>query len=392
MKKKIPSLTAIVGSAEFLKIPIATTGNLEVSLYFHIPFCTKKCPYCHFYVVPNREDLQKCLMEGLRKEWQSISAKLSNKKIVSIYFGGGTPALLAPRFFAEILSWIENRSVDVEITIEANPEELTLSLLEQFRRLGINRLSMGVQSLDDSSLHDLGRIHSAERAKAAILDAASAGFDNLSIDLMYDLPWQTSASWQRTLDALTDLPITHLSLYNLTIEPHTSFFKKKAQLEKVIPEPEASLQLLEMGLAAFEKIGLERYEISAFAKNGLYSRHNVGYWTGRPFLGLGPSAFSYWEGKRFRNCANLQRYRRSLLANESAIDFEEELTYPDNLHELLAVRLRLCDGASANNLPPETLTKLQDLEKKRLLLQKDARWKLTDRGMLFYDTVAEVLI
>ncbi len=331
-------------------------------------------------------------MEGLRKEWESLSDKLSGKTIVSIYFGGGTPALLSPDYFAEILSWISARAHDVEISIEANPEELSPSLLKTFRTLGMNRLSMGVQSLDNSSLHTLGRIHSAERAKLAILEAASAGFDNLSIDLMYDLPWQTEASWQRTLNALADLPISHLSLYNLTIEPHTSFFKRKEQLLKVAPKPEESLRLLEMALATFETIGLKRYEISAFAKNGLHSRHNVGYWTGRPFLGLGPSAFSYWEGKRFRNCANLQRYRRAMMANERAIDFEEQLPYPDNLHELLAIRLRLLDGASGKDLPAETLNKLRQLEDKGLLLQQNERWKLTDRGMLFYDSVAEDLI
>ncbi len=331
-------------------------------------------------------------MEGLRLEWARVSDRLINKKIVSIYFGGGTPALLAPHYFAEILSWIKNLVDDVEITIEANPEELTPALLTQFRELGINRLSLGVQSLDDSALHDLGRIHSAQRAKTAILDAAAAGFDNLSIDLMYDLPWQTRASWQRSLDALKDLPISHLSLYNLTIEPHTSFFKNREKLKKAMPQQEESLYLLKMGLEALEAIGLERYEISAFAKKGLYSRHNVGYWTGRPFLGLGPSAFSYWDGKRFRNCANLQRYRRALTDGNSAIDFEEELTYPDNIHELLAVRLRLLEGAPGENLPDETLDKLRRLETEGFLLEQNDRWKLTDRGTLFYDTVAEALI
>lgn len=332
-------------------------------------------------------------MEGLRLEWERQSSHLSGKEIASLYFGGGTPSLLFPEYLSEILSWVRPRlAPDCEITIEANPEESSLTLLEFFASLGINRLSLGIQSLDNSSLQELGRIHSAERAKIAIQDAHKAGFKNISIDLMYDLPWQTEASWGRTLKALDDLPITHLSLYNLTIEPHTSFYKRRRELEKAVPPEESSLRMLEAGVMAFENLGLKRYEISAFAKPGCESRHNSGYWTGRPFLGLGPSAFSYWEGKRFSNVSNLQRYRRSLLAGDSPVAFTEELAWPDNLHELLAVRLRLVDGAPKQELPFDTLAKLKKFEAQGLLQESPDRWKLTERGMLFYDSVAEELV
>lgn len=328
-------------------------------------------------------------MEGLRLEWQRESPKLEGKKVVSVYFGGGTPSLLSPPFLAEILKWTRPYlSPDAEITIEANPEESSQPLFEEFLRLGINRLSLGVQSLDDSSLQEIGRIHSAEKASLAIHEAHLAGFTNISIDLMYDLPRQTEASWARTLANLPKLPITHLSLYNLTIEPHTPFFKRKKELERTLPSEEASLRLLEAALAALDRLGLKRYEISAFAKDGLISRHNTGYWTGRPFLGFGPSAFSYWEGKRYSNVSNLQRYRKG----GNTVDFSEELAYPDNILERFAVHLRLVEGAPKEALPKETTLKLKTLAKEGLLEEEPDRWKLTERGRLFYDTIAAEII
>lgn len=328
-------------------------------------------------------------MEGLRKEWQLESPKVQGKEVVSLYFGGGTPSLLSLDYLSEILNWVRpHLSSDCEITIEANPEESSQQLFESFRALGINRLSIGVQSLDDSSLQEIGRIHSAERAEKAILDAHKAGFGNISIDLMYDLPGQTEGTWMRTLAKLPNLPITHLSLYNLTIEPHTSFFKRKEEIARAQPHEETSLRLLEAALKTFEAIGLKRYEISAFAKNGLISRHNTGYWTGRPFLGFGPSAFSYWEKKRYSNVSNLQRYRRGT----NRVDFIEELSDPDKILELFVIHLRMLEGAPKQELRAETLAKLKALEESGLLEEANERWRLTERGMLFYDTIAAELI
>ncbi len=352
-----------------------------ISLYFHIPFCTKKCPYCHFYVLPNRSDLRKILEEALALEWERQAPLIEGKKIASIYFGGGTPSLFGPAAISSILKRIG--AFDCEVTIEANPEESSLELFQQFRELGINRLSLGVQSLDDRSLLELERIHSAERAKKAIFDAKQAGFENISIDLMYDLPGQTIESWRYTLDQLKELPIQHLSLYNLTIEPHTSFYKRKVKT----PSGEISLQFLNLALESLENLGLKRYEISAF---GRPSQHNLGYWTARPFLGFGPSAFSYWDGERFRNIANLHRYARALKNNESPVDFRERLPYPANLRELLAVRLRLLEGVPAEDfkiVPSDIQEKLSPF-----LIREDSRIKLNESGMLFYDSIASEII
>jgi oxygen-independent coproporphyrinogen III oxidase len=368
------------------------TGN-EVSLYFHIPFCTQKCPYCHFYVIPNRPLLQDALAEGLALEWRLRQPWLAGKTIVSIYFGGGTPTLFALDRLADVLQNIPLHK-DLECTIEANPDGVDVVLFKQLRQLGLNRLSFGVQSLDDASLSILGRSHSASQAKSAIWEAKIAGFENISIDLMYDLPKQTEESWFRTLEQLTELPITHLSLYNLTFEPHTLFYRKKETLHKHLPNAELSLRLLEQSTHVFEQIGLHRYEISAFARKGYESRHNSGYWTGRPFLGFGPSAFSYWEWKRFRNQVHLQRYRRQLREGKSPIDFEERLSDPDRWKEQLAIQLRLLNGVQCEGwpLPEETRQTLHRLKEEGLLLFEQDRWRLSSRGLLYYDSVASELI
>lgn len=363
-----------------------------ISLYVHVPFCTKKCPYCHFYVIPNRLQYQELLHEGLKLEWQLQAPLFQDQPITSLYFGGGTPSLFHPDYLQTFIERAKHHFTnDCEITIEANPEESSLEKFSKLRSLGINRLSLGVQSLDDRSLQTLERTHSAQKAKEAIFLAQKAGFSNISIDLMYDLPDQTEESWRYTLDQLADLPVHHLSLYNLTVEPHTVFQKRGVK-------PLAgkrSLKLLLMALEAFEKSGFERYEISAFAKEKKQSRHNVGYWTARPFLGFGPSAFSYWEGKRFRNIASIQRYVKRLREHISPIDFQEKLPPEESLKELLAVRLRLQEGADLTQFSPiplDTQQAIESLLQQGLLKQKKNQLQLTEQGMLFYDEVASSLI
>jgi oxygen-independent coproporphyrinogen-3 oxidase len=375
----------------------------EISLYFHIPFCAKKCPYCHFFVLPDKEALKTELLGALALEWKRNLPYLVGKQIVSIYFGGGTPTRLSPDAFATILEWIAQGPAPIdkecEITLEANPDDISAPLMQTFAALGINRVSLGVQSLDDSHLSLLGRRHSATRAIDAVHTVAQSGISNISIDLMYDLPEQTLDSWKRTLLAVEHLPITHLSLYNLTFEPHTAFFRKKQQLTPLLPTPELSLQLLNEAVQFLTQTAWTRYEISAFAKQGARSKHNCGYWTARPFLGYGPSAFSYWDKKRFRNVAHLKSYAQALQDNRSPVDFTEQLPFPDNLKELLAVELRLLDGVNLHTfqarhgiLPPDLLATLQELHTKGWLSLDKDRASLTKQGLLFYDSLAETII
>ena len=330
------------------------------SLYIHVPFCTKKCDYCHFYVIPNQERFQKMYMEALKKEWEAKKHLID--QCVSIYFGGGTPSLLGSDKIEEILSWLPPAA---EITLEANPESIA-----SFP--GINRLSIGVQSFDNALLKKLGRTHTAKEAEEAIL---AAEVDNISIDLMYDLPNQTLDQWEESLDRALALPIKHISLYNLTIEPHTAFYKRRKTLQ--LPSDETSLAMLQMAVAK-TKPRFQRYELSAFAQEGFESQHNTGYWTGRPFLGLGPSACSYIEGARFRNTANFHKWARDI----HAIDYHERLPKYERECELLAVGLRLIEGV-------ETELNVDRLIEEGFVFREKEKVRLTEKGQLFHDTVAE---
>lgn len=353
---------------------VKTTLN---SLYVHIPFCTKKCGYCHFFVIKDEKARHETYIEALKKEW----ALYLLPNLISVYFGGGTPSLIEGAYFQELLT-LFNPFPHAEITLEANPELLTKEKLESFRKAGINRLSIGVQSFDDSHLSTLTRTHNSAKAQETILLAKECGFDNISIDLMFDLPGQTLESWQRSLDIAVGLPITHLSLYNLTIEAGTLFHKQKKQL------PPDDPIYLESAVKTLEEADLKRYEISAFARHGYKAVHNTGYWTGRPFIGLGPSAFSYFHGKRFQNICHYNRYLQLINEGVPATDFSEELPPEKAKRELFAIHLRLLEGA----LLPEGID-ITSLEKQGLLKRSHGNLvKLTPLGLLHYDTVASEIV
>ncbi len=330
--------------------------------------------------------------KALLSEWEKRQVLLKNKDFTSIYFGGGTPSLLEPSFIESILDLTGRQG---EITLEANPEDITLEKMQTYRKIGINRLSIGVQSLHDPTLSIIGRAHTAQKAHDAIHIAHQAGFDNITIDLMYDLPHQTIDTWDHTLNKLSSLPIAHVSLYNLTFEEPSVFHRKQRSLQPHLPSQEDSLHMLKSAIHTIESVGLKRYEISAF---GTPSIHNTGYWTGRPFLGFGPSAFSYWDGRRFRNTANLVKYMESIEKNEPWVDFTEKLSFEAHMREMLAIGLRLIDGIEPTSFQQrfgtfseELKTTLQEQETKNNLTWNE-RLSLTDSGRLFYDSVATEII
>jgi oxygen-independent coproporphyrinogen-3 oxidase len=386
------------GNAEASLIPTPTSGDRSLGLYFHVPFCTKKCGYCHFFVLPDAPDQHSLYVAAIRKELALYQETLKSRPIYSIYFGGGTPSLLNPSAFEQILSDI-SYDPHIEITLEANPELLTLEKLRSFRALGINRLSIGAQSFDNHLLTLLGRTHKADETLKALDNAVRAGFENISIDLMYDLPEQTLTHWENTLAIAQSLPITHLSLYNLQIEEGTVFYKKRATLAKQMPDPDASLAMYLTARERLAEAGLNAYEISAFAKPGFYSRHNTSYWTARPFLGLGPSAFSYENGTRYKNCSHFGKYQSLLDQKILPNDFSETLPPDARIRELLAIELRLVQGIDPDafqkrhgSFDTETIATLQSLSKKGWLTESQGRIRMSDQGILFYDSVASELI
>ncbi|MBN4066887.1 radical SAM family heme chaperone HemW, partial [Simkania negevensis] len=365
------------------------------SLYIHLPFCTKKCPYCHFYVVPDKEILKTKLLDALLTECGCYQDLFMDRQLVSLYFGGGTPALFgASRIETTINGVIAScpkRKEPFETTLEVNPEDVTTEAIEAFCHAGVNRISIGVQSFDDLLLKGLGRTHSSADAEAAVLTASSAGIKNITIDLMYDLPNQTLKHWEASLRRAIALPIDQISLYNLTIEPHTAFYKKRKQLKRLSPNDKESLLMYKMAQELFIEAGLRQYDVSAFAKEGKESVHNTGYWQGRPFIGLGPSASSFWKGKRYSNIANINSYCDALKEGHSAVNFEEELGKEAALRERIAIALRLLEGVDLKSLEEEVGCELSEELWKTLHTLADqgvvelgeGRVRLTQKGVLF---------
>ena len=228
------------------------------------------------------------------------------------------------------------------------------------------------------------------------LDIYKCGIENISIDLMYDIIGQDISSFQKTLDEVSFLDTSHISLYNLTFEKGTVFYRNRKKLEKDVPKETLSLELLNLATTTFEKLGFKRYEISAFAKKGFESFHNLGYWQGRDFLGFGPSAFSYFGEKRFQNVCNLQKYIEALDSKKTVVDFEEKLKYPQNINELLAIHLRIVNGVDIlefekkiGSIPTKTLKILKNSE---FIAFDKNHIRLNEKGLLFYDTLASELI
>lgn len=359
----------------------------RVSLYVHIPLCTKKCDYCHFYVVPDKDIFKEKLKEGLIREWEQIRSHFVDKEIVSVYFGGGTPSLLPPDFYGDFLSTLP--LAHAEVTLEANPESVDVETMRRYREAGINRVSLGVQSFNDSELHTLSRGHGSALAHDAVEHIKSAGIENISIDLMYDTPGQTMLSWERTLNLAAKLPITHLSLYNLTFEPHTVFFKKQDVLKKALPTEDDSFLMYKRAQEVLSSAGLNQYEISAFAKPGYTARHNVGYWTGRSFWGIGPSAFSYWDNKRFQNVPNINRWHEAVMSGRSAVGFSEELEEEATRREALMLSLRLLEGVPEKRAVGVEIERLID---EGLLVRDGGYVRMSERGVLLYDFIAREIV
>jgi oxygen-independent coproporphyrinogen-3 oxidase len=283
-------------------------------IYLHIPFCKSKCNYCDFYSVTGtrtQDGFIRTLLDEItfRKEY------LANREIDTVYFGGGTPTLLPPAQLALMLNRLrEQFSVDrdAEITIEANPDDLTSEKLDLYLDMGFNRISIGTQSFFDEHLVWMNRRHDSVQAIRAVQLASGRGFTSISLDLIYGIPGMTLQQWKQNLDIASGLPADHLSAYHLTIEPGTPFGKlKKSGLLTDIPD-ELSLEQYHVLLSMLGAAGFEQYEISNFARDGQYSRHNTKYWTGDTYLGLGPSAHSFNGTSRHWNAAGIGTYRQDV--------------------------------------------------------------------------------
>lgn len=368
-------------------------------IYVHIPFCKQKCVYCAFYSVAS-DRLKSAYWDALVKEIELRKDFLSGSNIDTLYFGGGTPSLCSPGELERIINQLHRFHTfnnDMEFTLEANPEQLSRDYLLTLKSLGINRLSIGVQSFDDGILRLLNRRHSAEEARRAVETAAEVGFQNISIDLIYDIAFRTAEMWRHDLQVALSLPIRHLSCYALTVEENTLLARRVREGQPFLPDDadtERDYAILSQMTASAE---LHQYEISNFAKNGCASRHNSSYWYGKPYLGLGAAAHSFRAPVRQWNAANLQLYINSMNSGNPAVE-KESLTPLQQYNEFVLLRLRLNEGLELDELEKqfgtERLVGFQQQLKKinpSHYSLCNGRMQLTYAGRLFADNIAATL-
>ncbi|MCM2276821.1 MAG: radical SAM family heme chaperone HemW [Oligoflexia bacterium] len=366
------------------------------SLYVHFPFCEAKCHYCDFYSLGRdrvRPEDDAAFIAALGDEIRLAGARLA-PELDTIFFGGGTPSMTPPDEMVRALEplWRFTRVTPAtEWTMEANPSSISLSSLKGYRALGVNRVSMGVQALRPELLSSLGRVHSREAALRALGELFEAGFDNVSVDLLCGVPEQSLKDLDEAIALLTSFPITHLSCYLLTLPPHHP-------MHKLLPDEETQLEHLLHIDQALRKSGFEHYEISNFAKPGKRARHNLNYWTGKSYLGLGPSAHSYDQqaGVRWKNVSSLRKYAALLKESSSPAEQVEKLTSEQREIERWLLALRLEEGFPREWLDTPARSAKAELLQKQGLMEPhpriSERLRLTSRGFALSDQVLASLI
>jgi putative oxygen-independent coproporphyrinogen III oxidase len=395
-----------VGSGQFIKVlPAANlppAGKLPTEmagLYLHIPFCKQACHYCNFHFSTSMRQ-KDAMLAAILVELERRKDYLGGEPVETIYFGGGTPSLLTN---AELDAIIEKiyRLYPVaeapEITLEANPDDLHLDKIKALRQSPVNRLSIGVQSFSDEDLKFMNRAHSASEALACIENAQDAGFENLTVDLIYGSPTTSDTQWEQNIGTVLEFKIPHISCYCLTVEPKTALahFIKNGKAQAV--DDEQGARQFETLMERLEEAGYEHYEISNFAKPGNYSRHNTSYWQGKKYLGIGPSAHSFDGVSRQWNVANNARYIRAV--KEGKLDFEkEELTPEQRYNEYVMTALRTiwgCDLNKVREIQPTYekyfLENAAPFIVEKALTRKGRFFYLTKRGKLMADHIASEL-
>lgn len=317
--------------------------DTSFELYIHIPFCVRKCAYCDFLSAPGSEEAKASYTEALLREIEAV--KTEKREVSSIFVGGGTPSALSPSLMGDIFEKIHKSfsvAPDAEITIEANPGTLSKEKLFLYRNVGINRLSLGLQSPEAAELKSLGRIHTYEEFLESFSLAREAGFQNINVDLMCTLPDQTYEGWIRNLRTVAALHPEHISAYSLIIEEGTPFAKRKLNL----PDEDTEYRMYEDTAGILAEYGYEQYEISNYAKKALACQHNVGYWTRKEYLGLGLGAASLWGNQRFSNTSDFSAYLKESGSPEKIRENRETLSLEDEMSEFMFLGLRMTEGVS----------------------------------------------
>ncbi|MBQ9974788.1 MAG: radical SAM family heme chaperone HemW [Oscillospiraceae bacterium] len=362
-----------------------------LGLYIHIPFCRSKCVYCDFYSLAGREADMDRYQTALLAHIRQTAPLAAHTQVDTVYFGGGTPSYYGHKRLCALLSALKKQfhlRSDAEITVEANPDSVDFKTLKRLRRAGFNRLSLGVQSACDDHLCALNRPHDFAQARQAVADARRAGFDNLSLDLIYGLPHQTMAQWQDTVEQVLTLEPEHLSCYGLKVEENTPLFRQVEQ-GLAIPDDDAQADMYLWTVSRLAQAGYEQYEISNFARGGRQSRHNLRYWLTQPYIGFGPGAHSDFGSRRYSMVRDLDAYISGVLEGKSIIDQSDLIPDRERCGEYLMLRLRTTRGIEEweyrrtyfmNFEPLESL--LQNYADHGWAVYEQGRWHFTPEGFL----------
>lgn len=355
-------------------------------LYFHIPFCAKKCPYCDFFSVSyHRETVAQYTAAIIR----NLSAYAPEDMVDTIYFGGGTPSLLSTAQIGEILNACAkyaHLSESPEVTLEFNPTGERTQYLHDLRMTGVNRLSIGTQSFSDTQLSMLGRTHCAADGIRTVMTAKEQGFDNISCDLMLACPHQTEEILAETLEILGKLPITHVSAYLLQVEEETPLSENTSLLSH-LPDDDASIDRYLQAVQTLAEYGFQQYEVSSFAKAGFESRHNTKYWTCDPYLGIGAGAHSCYAGTRFQTKRDIPAFCEASIQPTELID-----AAPCGREERLMLALRMTKGVPADALSVHAQKKLSFLKKGGCISEENGHVSLTPQGFAVSNAVIAALL
>ncbi|MBQ8004070.1 MAG: radical SAM family heme chaperone HemW [Oscillospiraceae bacterium] len=366
-----------------------------LGIYIHIPFCLSKCAYCDFYSRCGNKNEYKAYTDAVASHIEEAHLRSSDYEVDTIYFGGGTPTAIGEKNLIKILGAVLRAfrvSEDCEVTCEANPNSVTYPMLKRLRRAGFNRISFGMQSADRAELRTLGRTHTFEDVKTAVDAARRAKFRNISLDLMYGLPSQTTESFLNSLDAAIALSPEHISCYSLKIEEGTPLAERPETLFLPSDDDQADMYLAAVTRLSDE--GFQQYEISNFAKEGFFSRHNMKYWTLGEYWGFGPSAHSLVGKKRFSYIRDTALYIDAIENRDQVIDKMETINESACCGEYLMLGLRTADGISGDILEKKYLTYFDEIEKVLLKYHKThhaefdgIRWHLTPEGFLISNRI-----
>lgn len=374
-------------------------------LYLHVPFCLQKCPYCSFYSLSGRLDLSTRFVAAVNRQIERFSTRRETREqpFTTIFFGGGTPTMLPPTILTDLLQACLDRfphANELEISIEVNPATIAQEGLQLLRRGGFNRLSIGVQSLNDQELKRIGRAHSANEAMQTVRMARQAGFTNISLDLMYGLPGQDEQSWQKNLNRALALEPDHLSLYELTIEENTPFGRRLNRNDLQLPDEEKVLAMMETTRRLTSGVGLSRYEISNYSRPGFQCRHNINYWQNGHYVGLGPGAVSRIGATRFTAVTDVELFCERLENERKEWQEEETLDKETRFRETVIMGLRMTKGVSLDALnkrfgiDPAVYygTTLKLLMEQELVEMQQGWLRLTEPGLLLANTVMAQLV